>query len=228
MSRPSWLESTNHLEEISSPFSQYPIAHPTLPSVDVRKVRCLWLISFIQDMRTFMGYFNGVGLSTFPSLHTAVRLLRDKYQLSIETYCPGSYAPSLEYEMLACLFSIGIILQESMSLLYEDPPHTPDASKTLTLLDTALRESRDAWCHSIHNLQSILCQTLMGLYDSGGFRVNYVMEMVKVLGTLSLEARQGVEKCLLNLFCSSGESENTVLIDDGWTPDSLLSSTHGH
>lgn len=191
MSRPSWLDPTNNLEEISRPLSQSPIANPLFPSLDVQKVRCLWLISFIQDMRTFMGYFHGVGLSRFPSLHTAIGLLRQNYQLSVEGSCLGSYPPGLECEMLACLFSIGIILQESMSLSHEDTSYIPGPSKTLCLLDTTLRESQYAWCHSIHNLQSILYQFPMGWYESGGFSVNYVEEMVKVLATLSLEARQG-------------------------------------
>lgn len=228
MSRPSWLESTNDLEEISSRVPQFPVAHPTLRSLDVQKVRCLWLISFIQDIRTFMGYFNGVGLLSFPSLHDAIRLLRDNYHLYMGPPYPESHLPGPEYELLACLFSIGIILQESIPQSHEDTSHMPDPSQTLGVLDMALRESHDAWCHSIYNLQSILYHTLMGLYGSRGFRVNYVMEMVTVLGTLSMEARRGVQKCLLNLFCSSWEPGNVLLIDDGWTPDSLLSSMRGH
>lgn len=174
-------------------------------------------------MRTFMG----VGLLPFPSLHTTIRLLRDNYQLYMEPP-HESYLPSAEYEMLACLFSIGIILQVSMSQSHKKAPHMPDTSQTLSLLDMALRESQDTWLHSINNLQPILYQTLMDLYDSGGFDVNYVVEMATVVGTLSSEARHGVQKCLLNLFCSSRGSGNILLIDDGWTPDSLLSSMRGH
>jgi hypothetical protein len=228
MSQPSWLESSNNLEEISRPPSQSPIAHPTLLSLDVQKVRCIWLISFIQDMRTFMGSLYGVMLSTFPSLYNAVTLLHYNFQLSIEASpfsSLGSYAVELENEMLACLFSIGVILQESMSPSYEDSPEIP-ATNTLFLLDSILRDRQHEWSQSVSSLKVILHQSLLNLYSGGDAKVNYVSELVKVLGTLSLEARRGVEKCLLNLFYSL--TKKNTLIDDGWTPDSLLSSIHGH
>ncbi|KAJ5620224.1 hypothetical protein N7510_004208 [Penicillium lagena] len=226
MSKPSWFVSTNNLEEISHP-PQFRNAHPDFLSLDFQKVRCLWLLSFIQDLRTFMGSFYEVRLSRFASLHTAIRLLLDNFQPSTETTCHGSYSPGLEDEVLECLFSIGVMLQESISLLYEDTPELLAASNTLTMLDTALRESRDAWSHSVHNLRLLLYQSLKTC-DNGGFKVNYVVELVRVLGTLSLEARQGIEKCLLNLFYSSEERGNMIFVDDGWTPDSLLSSMHGN
>ncbi|KAJ5104755.1 hypothetical protein NUU61_002102 [Penicillium alfredii] len=227
MSQPSWLESTNNLEEISRLPSQSPIAHPILLSLDIQKVRCLWLISFIQDMRTFMGSFHRIGLSIFPSVHTAVELLRHNLQLCLESTSVETYVSELEDEMLTCLFSIGVILQESISPLYESTSQTP-AFNTLTMLDSALSESQDAWSQSVRNLRSTLCQILVQLYGIGDFKVNYVVELVKVLSMLSLEARRGVEKCLLNLFYSLGDRGNMALIDDGWTPDSLLSTVRGH
>ncbi len=81
---------------------------------------------------------------------------------------------------------------------------------------------------SVYNLRVILFESLARLFEEGESKVNYVQDLVQVLNTLSLEARQGVEKCLLNLLYCLGNSNTTMLIDDGWTPDSLLSSMHGH
>ncbi|KAL4785401.1 hypothetical protein BJX76DRAFT_324593 [Aspergillus varians] len=227
MSRPSWLESTNNLDRISRPIFSPPVMQDG-PSLDVQKVRCLWLISFIQDMRTFMGSFYTGGLTFyFPTIHAAVGILRHNFQSSIETSSHDSHMAELEDEMLGCLFSISVLVQESISLLCDTHPVAP-ASNTLDALETFLRDSQHMWRNSVHNLRSILYQSLTRLFDEGEYKVNYVMDLVQVLGTLSSEARQGVEKCLLNLLYCLGNNSATLLIDDGWTPDSLLSSMRGH
>lgn len=53
MSKPTWFESSNNISEISEQSFQNA-AKAAL--VDTQKVRCLWLISFIQDMRTLMAF----------------------------------------------------------------------------------------------------------------------------------------------------------------------------
>ncbi|GFG26096.1 hypothetical protein IFM61606_06063 [Aspergillus udagawae] len=98
--------------------------------------------------------------------------------------------------------------------------------------------SRPSWLESMNNLDQISrplffssflpSRSSLDVQKDGEFKVNYVTDLVQVLGTLSLEARQGVGRCLLNLLYSLGNKDRTLLIDDGWTPDSLLSSMHGH
>lgn len=228
MSRPSWLESTNNLERISPPLFSPPIMQQTL-SCDVQKVRCLWLISFIQDMRTFMGSVYTRGLSSFPFTHTAVGLLRHNFQLSTISSAHDAHITEWEDEMLGCLFSISVLIQESISVMSDGDSTTPTGPNMLDQLEISLRHSRHLWESSIHNLRAILYESLTRLFEEGEFKVNYVMDLVQVLGTLSLEARQGVEKCLLNLLYCLGNNKNSmVLIDAGWSPDSLLSSMHGH
>jgi hypothetical protein len=232
MSQPSWLEPSNHLEELSRPPSQSSVTPLTLPPDDVQKVRCLWLISFIQDMRTFMGSLHRVGMPLSQSFNTAINLLQDKLPFSIETLSPRSNVDELENDMLTCLFSIGVILQELIPSSYDNIlPITASSavsSDILTRLELALSASQDEWSHSVRNLRCILTHMLMELCNGGDSKVNYVAELVEVLCTLSLEARQGVEKCLFNLFYSLREREEVAWIDDGWTPDSLLSSVHGY
>lgn len=230
MSQPSWLESTNSLERISRPLFSPPIMQNS-PSFDVQKVRCLWLISFIQDMRTFMSSFYAGGLSSFPFTHDAIGLLRQHFQLSIQSSSRDAHITEWEAEILACLFCISVVLQESICFLSNEDSTTPNGPNPLDELEIFLRNSKQMWGQSVHDLRSVLQESLTRLFKEGETKVIYVMDLVQVLGTLSLEARQGVEKCLLNLLYSLGNNSrfhNTLLIDDGWTPDSLLSSMHGH
>lgn len=228
MSRPSWLESTNNLERISPPLFSTPIMQQT-SSCDVQKVRCLWLISFIQDMRTFMGSVYTRGLPSFPFTRAAVGLLRDKFQLFIMSSAHDAHITEWEDEMLGCLFSISVLVQESISVMSDGDSTTSTGPNMLDQLEISSRHSQHLWESSIHNLRSILYESLTRLFEEGEFKVNYVMDLVQVLGTLSLEARQGVEKCLLNLlYCLGNNKNSTALMDDGWSPDSLLSSMHGH
>jgi hypothetical protein len=176
-----------------------------------------------------MGSFYIRGLSAYPFTHAAVGLLRHNFQLSIESSAHDSHTTEWEDEMLGCLFSISVITQESISVLSDGDSTTPTGSNPLHGLEISLRHSRHMWRRSVHNLRSILYESLTRLFEEGQFKVNYVMDLVQILGTLSLEARQGVEKCLLNLlYCLGNNENNALLVDDGWSPDSLLSSMHGH
>ncbi|KAG2420732.1 hypothetical protein HFD88_000346 [Aspergillus terreus] len=71
---------------------------------------------------------------------------------------------------------------------------------TLAELELFLRDSQDMWGNSVQKLRSILYGSLTLLFEDGTFKVDYVTDLVQVLGTLSVEARQGVGKCLLNLL----------------------------
>lgn len=173
-----------------------------------------------------MGSSYSARLRLFPSLHAAMGLLLNKFVISNQIPSSEMNDPEMEHELLGCLFSVGVVLQESICHLSEDSFQEHSLS-TLTTLEETLRSSQDTWSNSIPNLRFYLYQSFMYLFDSGDFQINYVRELVDVLSTLSFEARQGVEKCLLNLFYSLGGRDRS-LIDDGWTPDSLLSSVHGH
>lgn len=196
MSRPSWLESTNNLERLSRPLLS-PNATQNPLSCDVQKVRCLWLISFIQDMRTFMGSVYTRGLSAYPFTHAAVGLLRENFLLSIDPSTHEYHNTEWEDEMLWCLFCISVLMQESISALSDQDLTASNGPSTLQGLEISLRHSHHMWGRSIHHLRSILYESLTRLVEEGQYKMNYFMDLVQVLGTLSLEARQGVEKCLL-------------------------------
>ena len=229
MSRPSWFESTNNISEISEPSAN---AFSLDPNMDIQKIRCLWLISFIQDMRTFMGFssrFYVHGLSAYPSLYDAVTLLRADFQ-TYHTNKSLSGGPEMtvsDYNRLTCLFSICIMMQDSISSPLGGPMGSPSPSHGLIMLDDALANSRSLWQASVSNLRPFLLHHLVECHLDGPQKIDYISRMVEVLSHLSLEAGIGVEKCLLNMLCRTQAVQSTFLVDDGWTPDSLLSSMHG-
>lgn len=228
MSKPSWLEPTNNLEQISRPPFSPLLQHQT-PSFDVHKVRCLWLISFIQDMRTFMGSFHASELPSSPIAHAAVGLLRQDFQLSLESPPSTSHVTQRENELLVCLFLISVLVQESMSTLAEGDYSPPTIPNGFDGFEKFLTDSHHIWGQSVYKLRSVLYESLTLFFEGGQHKMDYAMNLVQILGTLSLEARQGVEKCLLNLLYHLGDNDKrTMLVNDGWSPDSLLSSIHGH
>jgi len=200
--------------------------------MDIQKVRCLWLISFIQDMRTFMGFssrFYVRGLSAYPSIYDAVTLLRDDFQAyhANKNTSPGSEMTASDYDRLTCLFSICIMMQDSISSSPRGPMNFPIPSYGLTTLEEALANSRSLWQASVGNLRPFLVRHLVERHLDGPQKVDYIRRMVEVLSHLSLEAGLGVEKCLLNMLCRTQAAQSTFFVDDSWTPDSLLSSMHG-
>jgi hypothetical protein len=229
MSKPSWFEPTNNISEISEPSAN---AYSLDPTMDIQKIRCLWLISFIQDMRTFMGFSSRLyayGLSTYPSVYDAIALLRDDFQTyhAIKSPSHGREMTASDYDRLTCLFSICLMMQDSISSPPRGPMNSPLPSHDLIVLDEALASSRALWEASVGNLRPFLLNHLMECHLDGMQKIDYVRRMVGVLSHLSLEAGIGVEKCLLNMLCRTQAAQSTFLVDDGWTPDSLLSSMHG-
>lgn len=220
MSKPSWFESSNDLSGISEHNMTNSILGAT---VDLQKLRCLWLISFIQDMRNLMGMSAQLymkGLLVFPSLYSAVLLIRDNFEIDGKT--PQNQYLAADYDRLACLFAISIIVQESVSLSYSAP------ANELAILDLALQSSQDTWSGSVHLLRAFLHNHLINNYPNGAAKTNYVMQMTDVVSHLSLEAHKGIEKCLLNMLCRTRDGREPFYTGDGGNPDALLSSVHGY
>lgn len=236
MSKPSWFDASNRIWEIcEQPFT--PDLHPIMGDTqNLHRVRCLWLISFIQDMRTLMGGSSQLYLDGL-SFHTAVRdaallLWADsKYHTYTSMHQPE--CTPAEFRRLACLFFISVLLQGSMSThqsavspLAQQIPIMSPGLDDLLLLDTFLDCTRPSWEGSVENLHTTLFHDFTSLPE-GPQKMKYVLHMADVLRCMSDEARRGVEKCLLNMLCRIKGSELRFHSDDDWTPDSLLSSFHG-
>ncbi|KAK9481616.1 fungal-specific transcription factor domain-containing protein [Lipomyces starkeyi] len=232
MVKPSWFDSSNRIWEISE-HPDHMSLHPTFGTIiDLHKVRCLWLISFIQDMRTLMGsssqlYMEGLGI--YPAVHSAVLLLHSSFQHDDHSRMQdGGTVP--EYDRLSCLLFICMVLQESISLSYNFTGTQSEFSRPfsngLAILDMALLESQDFWKDSVGNLHSFIFNHFINLED-GTLKIKYCMQMTDVLEHVSHETRTGVEKCLLNMLCRTKGGRMAFSAEDGWTPESLLSSIHG-
>ncbi|KAK9243423.1 hypothetical protein V1506DRAFT_463005 [Lipomyces tetrasporus] len=236
MAKPSWFDSSNRVWEISEHHLNNSL-HPMRASIiDLHKIYCLWLISFIQDMRTLMRSSSQLyqqGLAVYPAVHDAVLLLHFYFQLDAQTSMHEASCSTPEYDRLACLLFISVLLQESMSSSYTSTatPPTSDSfsspsSNSLAILDVSLQESRNMWEGSVGNMHLFLFHHFVNL-PNGSLKTKYAMQMTDVLGHLSLEARRGVEKCLLNMLCGTNGGKLRFSGEDSWTPDSLLSSMHG-
>ena len=175
-----------------------------------------------------MGSFYHMGLSSYSFTHAAVGLLRHEFALAIGSPSRAGLMTECEDEILGCLFSISVLIQESLAVLSDQNSRTGTSVNPLDELEKILHDHQDVWDGSVRGLRYILYASLERLFDGGAFKVSYITDLVHVLGTLSLESRHGVEKCLLNLLYSLGNNDGTLLVDDGWTPDSLLSSMQGH
>ncbi|KAL1965840.1 hypothetical protein VTN77DRAFT_5161 [Rasamsonia byssochlamydoides] len=243
MAKPSWFYPSNNICEIADSLPYISSGATTGPTMDLRKLRSLWLISFIQDMRSLMGgscRLHSEGLRRYPALYEAVSFLRTSFRQSQHTYTETFRTSPSEYDRIVCLFYIGVMLQESTSSSFRDVVASTSAPSwpvlpekdDLAVLDSALDEARDFWAGSVRNLRSFLLEHFMSQSDNAS-RANYVVHMTEVLTSLSSEARIGVEKCLLNMFSGKFEKKDIYNVDNNvdeeeyWTVDSLLSSIHG-
>lgn len=235
MSKPSWFDSSNRIWEIcEQPFT--PDFHPIMGDMEnLHRVRCLWLISFIQDMRTLMGGSSQLyleGLSLYTAVRDAALLLWADSKHHTYTAMHQPECTPAEFRRLSCLFFISVLLQGSMSThQYAASPSLEMTTNSpvlddLLLLDTYLDCSRPLWQGSVENLHTALFRDFTSLPD-GPQKMKYVLHMADVLRCMSDEARRGIEKCMLNMLCRSKGSELRFSPEDDWTPDSLLSSFHG-
>ncbi|RTE83572.1 hypothetical protein BHE90_001816 [Fusarium euwallaceae] len=227
MSKPSWFDCSNQIEELSGQHLAARL-HPVLgDTVNLHRIRCLWLLSFVQDVGTFRANSPEIyshGTSQFPAIKEALGLLK----LHLRQNETGSMRQDLctdsEFMRLACLFFICILLQQSTSDSGADtdlsgPSHYD--THFVSYFDTFLDSSRPQWHGSIENLYT----TLFCTFDARGrtgLNMEYIRNMTGVMASMTGGVRYGVERCLLNILCRT-ESNGFDAFDEEWTPDSLLS-----
>jgi hypothetical protein len=161
-----------------------------------------------------------------------------------------------EHDRIACLFYIGVMIQECVSSKYHNTiatTATTDTNNTklispsnfsmctvdieideksydrLATLDKAMHDHKSIWMASIPQLEGFLLNHFMNHLGNVN-RAEYVLQMTEVLTSLSREARNGVERCLLNMFGGRfGNIDTTAAagVDKKWTVDELLMSIHG-
>ncbi|PCG90038.1 Protein of unknown function DUF3468 [Penicillium occitanis (nom. inval.)] len=274
MSKPSWFYPSNNISEISDSFSclrisgqNTPLLEPTTTAgiriqssnsdnSEISRLRSLWLISFVQDIRSLMTNapnLQSVGLRHYHSIYEAVTILRNSFLDSMRNG-DDALANMYEHDRIACLFYIGVMIQECVSSKYHNTIATTDTNNVqaispsnlsmctvgievdeksynrLETLDKAMHDNKSIWMASIPQLEGFLLNHFMNHLGNVN-RAEYVLHMTEVLTSLSREARNGVERCLLNMFGGRfgriGTSTAAVGVDKEWTVDELLMSIHG-
>ncbi|KAI0859805.1 tachykinin family protein [Xylaria cubensis] len=232
MARPSWFDSSNQLREISQ---QSMATHPVLGQLgNLYKTRCLWLLSFMQDMRTFMGNspeISNHGLAHYTYIRDAILIIRSDLYLHDEDLQDEGDMNERERIRLACLFYICIMLQGSVSQGYNPDsgnlaPVDFHHSYSIMYLDQSLARYHMQWHGSIQSLFHCLFQGEIAAQTPPS-RLQYALDLTNVLGSTSPEARHAVERCMLQILCQA-LMEIRATLDYDWTPDSLLACIEGH
>lgn len=198
-----------------------------------------------------------VGLRHYHSIYEAVTILRSSFLDSMRNG-DDALANVYEHDRIACLFYIGVMIQECVSSKYHNTIATTATTDTnnnprlispsnlsmctvgievdeksydrLATLDKAMYDQKSIWMASIPQLEGFLLNHFMNHLGNVN-RAEYVLHMTEVLTSLSREARNGVERCLLNMFGGKfgniGASTAATGNDKEWTVDELLMSIHG-
>lgn len=241
MSKPTWFDIDNQIWEISNPSITSDLVSSLGSETNLHKLRCLWLLSFVQDLGTFVAtsperYKHG--LSKYPFIQKAILLMQREtgYGHSSSSSCVPEDCPATEHQHLSCLMLICIASHKRTAghLPWSEQPisDVPDPTNTwhgefdaLAAIDQYLGDCFPHWADSM----SSLSEWLLGANEGRGRfaeQARYALNMTEVLASLSLEARRGVGRCLLRILCCavSDKAESTNF---SWMPDMLLSSLRG-
>ncbi|TGJ84174.1 hypothetical protein E0Z10_g4606 [Xylaria hypoxylon] len=229
MTKPSWFDSSNQLREISQ---QSMATHPVLGQLgNLYKTRCLWLLSFMQDIRTFMGHSPEIynhGLAHYAFIRDALLVVKSDLYLPDEDAQAEGDINERERIRLACLFYICVMLQGPVSQSDSGDPGPMDFhhSYSITSFDQCLARNYAQWQGSIQNLFQCLFHGAIAA-ETPPSKLHYALDLTNILGSMSAEARRGVERCMLQILCQALMEARTTL-DYDWTPDSLLAYIEGH
>ncbi|KAF5647938.1 tachykinin family [Fusarium sp. NRRL 52700] len=206
--------------------------HPILKQEsDLRKLRGLWLLSFIQDIGTFRTNLLSTTPVHYSAFHEAILLLKAHRQDHELDTGRLEVCGDLEFTRLSCLLFICVLLQRSPSQSPHDPGTYQEGDwsfqrlDNLNLLNFCLEANYPSWNDSLENLNSILFFHFTASEETG-LDPDYVQNMTTVLASLSGGARYAVERCLLETLCrASGGEQN--LLEEKFTPDIILSTISG-
>lgn len=223
MTKPSWFDSSNQLRIIS----QRPTgSHPVLGHLgNLHKTRCLWLLSFMQDMRTFMSHAPEIynhGLANYEFIRDALLLVKSDLAMHGDDPVGWDGVHEWERKRLACLFYICVMLQASITQGYAGG----SVNYSIASFNERLGHDYAQWQGLVQNLfqclfdGAIASQTLPS-------QLCYALDLTDILCSMSAEARHGVENCMLQMLCQAATDARTSL-DYDWTLDSLLACIEGH
>ncbi|KID72858.1 uncharacterized protein G6M90_00g004080 [Metarhizium brunneum] len=232
MAKPSWFDTSNQIKEIWNPSLSAALQPILNDSTSLHRIRCLWLLSFVQDIGNFMSSpSNKNGLTNRTCIQNAVVLIQTDMRQHESKNSRFEDCQEGEYRRLACLFFISVILQASMSrdtdTNISQRSSEPELmhSDDVASLEKHLDEYRDFWHNSTQRLYTCLFQTF-AVQSARASKTDYALNMANVLGSMSSEARHGVERTLIHLLCQDS-TDSREIYEPEWTPDTLLSTLHG-
>ncbi|KAF4436401.1 glucose-methanol-choline (gmc) oxidoreductase [Fusarium austroafricanum] len=192
MSKPSWFDCSNQIDELSS---HPPHLHPVLgDTVNLHRVRCLWLLSFVQDVGTFRANSPDVyshGMTQFPAIQEALKLLKQHLRQNEAGSTRDDVCTDSEFTRLACLFFICILLQQSISessFTADTGEPRPYDTQLITYFNHFLDSTKPMWLGSIDNLYNALFNT----FDAGGrtgLSMEYIQSMTGVMALMTGSVR---------------------------------------
>lgn len=207
--------------------------HPILGHEDsLHRVRSLWLISFIQDLRTLMNNSletDSHGIAKYTAIQEALAVIRAELPEPDSSASELESCDEREYARLACLLFITMTIQTSINgsasqNISELGAHGLSSS-AMNTLETFLYEHGPAWTNSTESLYNLLFYGSTRNADEVSI-TSYVLNLATIISYMSLETRRGVERCLLHILRQVPAKEQNQS-EDNWTPDALLSSIHG-
>lgn len=237
MAQPSWFYSSNKVDNLSLNTDSSLILGS---ATNLHNVRCMWLLSFVQDTRTFMERFRELfynGLSELSGIQAAVLLIQT--QMLEPGQDEGKSQQTLdqarcEHLRLSCLFFICVLLQTTT-------PTNINASHMAATNLLLPRSGNEApyrlndfllvhnyeWHNSLEDSHRLLFKHFAPNDPESTPIAHYATEMADILSTMNRESRRGVEICLLNILLDQPGlgPHNTLSIGDE-TPDSLMSTLH--
>lgn len=237
MSRPSWFYSCNNIDNLSLNTDSALILGS---ATNLHNIRCLWLLSFVQDTRIFMDRFRELfdnGLSNLGGLLQAVLLIQ--MQMLEPGQDEGQGQQTLdqarwEHIRLSCLFFICVLLQTTAPTNL-NASHMTGKNLLLPLsgdeapfhLNDFLLAHNYEWQYSLQDLH----QLLFSKFATGDVETrrvaDYAKQMADILSSMNRESRRGVEICLLNILLDQpGLGPHHTLSVGDETPDSLMSTLH--
>ncbi|KAH7159059.1 fungal-specific transcription factor domain-containing protein [Fusarium sp. MPI-SDFR-AT-0072] len=228
MARPTWFDCSNQIQELLTHTSELPL-HPVLSNVNnLRKVRSLWLLSFIQDMGTFRTNLLGTSTAHYSAVHEAILLLKAHRQDNELDSGRPELCSDLEFIRLATLLFICVVLQKSPFESLHDTRTYGEGGWSFQMLDNLdflsffLEANKPSWHGSLENLNSILFSHFTAS-EGTGLDPDYVRNITTVVASLTGGVRDAVERCLLEILCQASGGEQN-LFEEKFTPDILLST----
>ncbi len=187
MAKPSWFDGSNQLWELS----QISRNHSMLNEQKLQRVRGLWLISFIQDIRTLRSSaakLREYALPLYTAIQDALKLLNmDSQRDASSSSSPEAACTDHELARTSCLLLISVILHGTLTSCEISPSPAPCS---LSGLDKYLHERRLEWQDSVEGLYGLLFLDLTASPESAQ-TLNYIQQMAHVLVSLQQRSTQG-------------------------------------